>query len=62
MAKVPDERLEEKLAALYQPKKTVYATVEYADVAAIGQEGSQGDGVPDGSTQCGRADPRATGI
>jgi GTP-binding protein YchF len=37
VAKVPDERLE-KLAALYQPKKTVYATVEYADVAAIGQE------------------------
>ncbi len=37
MARVPDERLE-KLAALYQPKKTVFATVEYADVAAIGQE------------------------
>src|SRR5579862_9757888 len=37
VAKVPDERLD-KLAALYQPKKTVYATVEYADVAAIGQE------------------------
>jgi GTP-binding protein YchF len=26
------------LAALYNPKKTVYASVEYADVAAIGQE------------------------
>ena len=37
MARVPDERLE-KLSALYEPKKTVYATVEYADVAAIGQE------------------------
>ncbi len=37
VARVPDERLE-KLAALYQPKKTVFATVEYADVAAIGQE------------------------
>lgn len=37
MARVPDDRLE-KLAALYQPKKTVFATVEYADVAAIGQE------------------------
>ncbi len=37
MARVPDERLE-KLAALYQPKKTVFATVEYADVGAIGQE------------------------
>jgi GTP-binding protein YchF len=37
VAKVPDERLD-KLAALYKPKKTVYATVEYADVAAVGQE------------------------
>lgn len=37
MAQVPDDRLE-KLAALYQPKKTIFATVEYADVAAIGQE------------------------
>jgi ribosome-binding ATPase len=37
VAKVPDERMD-KLAALYNPKKTVYATVEYADVAAIGQD------------------------
>jgi GTP-binding protein YchF len=37
MARVPDERLE-KLSALYQPKKTIFATVEYADVGAIGQE------------------------
>ena len=37
MARVPDERLE-KLADLYRPKKTVFATVEYADVGAIGQE------------------------
>src|SRR6201997_4361239 len=37
IAKVPDVRLE-KLAALYNPKKTIYATVEYSDVAAIGQE------------------------
>jgi GTP-binding protein YchF len=37
IAKVPDDRLE-KLATLYNPKKTIYATVEYADVAAIGQE------------------------
>src|SRR5246127_1485271 len=37
VAKVPDERLD-KLAALYNPKKTVYASVDYADVAAIGQE------------------------
>ncbi|HUY82154.1 MAG TPA: redox-regulated ATPase YchF [Acidobacteriaceae bacterium] len=37
VAKVPDERLD-KLAALYNPKKTTYATVEYSDVAAIGQD------------------------
>src|SRR5271154_3290961 len=37
VTKVPDDRLD-KLAAIYEPKKTVYATVEYADVAAIGQE------------------------
>jgi len=35
--RVPDERLD-KLAALYNPRKTIHATVEYADVAAIGQE------------------------
>ena len=37
VARVPDERLD-KLSALYSPKKTTYAQVEYADVAAIGQE------------------------
>ena len=37
IARVPDDRLD-KLSALYSPKKTTYATVEYADVAAIGQE------------------------
>ena len=37
VARVPDERLE-KLSALYSPKKTTYATVDYVDVAAIGQE------------------------
>jgi ribosome-binding ATPase len=37
MAKVPDDRLD-RLAALYRPKKLIHATVEYADVAAIGQE------------------------
>src|SRR3954470_12477940 len=37
VARVPDERLE-KLSALYSPKKTTHATVEYVDVAAIGQE------------------------
>ena len=37
VAKVPDERLD-RLSALYDPKKLVHATVEYSDVAAIGQE------------------------
>src|SRR2546423_14301181 len=37
VAKVPDERLDE-LGVLYNPKKLVDATIEYADVAAIGQE------------------------
>jgi ribosome-binding ATPase len=37
VARVPDERLD-KLSALYSPKKTTFATVDYVDVAAIGQE------------------------
>jgi GTP-binding protein YchF len=37
VARVPDERLD-KLAALYNPRKTMHASIEYADVAAIGQE------------------------
>ncbi|PYY21417.1 MAG: redox-regulated ATPase YchF [Acidobacteria bacterium] len=37
IAKVPDERLD-KLSALYNPKKLIHASVEYSDVAAIGQE------------------------
>lgn len=37
VAKVPDDRLA-KLSALYDPKRIMYAVVEYADVAAIGQE------------------------
>src|SRR5690348_2199687 len=37
VAKVPDDRLD-RLAALYNPRKLVHATVEYVDVAAIGQE------------------------
>src|SRR5919109_1374079 len=37
VAKVPDARLD-KLSALYSPKKTVHAAVEYVDVAAIGKE------------------------
>ena len=37
VARVPDERLD-KLSALFNPKKTTHATVEYVDVAAIGAE------------------------
>jgi hypothetical protein len=37
VARVPDERLD-KLSALYSPKKTTDASVEFVDVAAIGQE------------------------
>jgi len=37
VAQVPDDRLD-RLAALYNPKKLVHAAVEFADVAAIGQE------------------------
>jgi GTP-binding protein YchF len=37
VARVPDERLE-KLSALYSPKMTTFASVEFVDVAAIGQE------------------------
>jgi GTP-binding protein YchF len=37
VARVPDERLD-KLSALFNPKKTTHATVEYVDVAAIGGE------------------------
>ncbi len=37
VARVPDARLD-KLSALYSPKKTTYASVEFVDVAAVGQE------------------------
>jgi GTP-binding protein YchF len=37
MAKVPDDRLA-RLAALYNPKKLVQASVGYVDLGAIGQE------------------------
>ena len=37
VAKVPDDRLD-RLAALYNPKKLIHASVEYADVAALSQE------------------------
>jgi ribosome-binding ATPase len=37
VAKVPDDRLD-RLAALYNPKKLVHASVEYADVAALSKQ------------------------
>ncbi len=37
VTKVPDDRLD-RLAALYNPKKLVHASVEFADVAALSQE------------------------
>jgi hypothetical protein len=37
VARVPDERLD-RLSALFIPRKTTFATVEFVDVAAIGQE------------------------
>lgn len=37
VAKVPDDRLD-RLAALFNPKKVIHASVEYVDVGAIGQE------------------------
>src|ERR1700684_208279 len=37
IAKVPDDRLD-RLAALYNPKKLIHASVEYADVAALSKE------------------------
>src|SRR3974390_1208440 len=37
VAKVPDDRLD-RLAALYNPRKLIHASVEYTDVAAVSQE------------------------
>jgi GTP-binding protein YchF len=40
VVKVPDDRLD-RMAAIYNPKKLVHASVEFVDVAAIGQEALQ---------------------
>ncbi len=37
VTKVPDDRLD-RLAALYNPKKLIHASVEFSDVAALSQE------------------------
>ncbi|MDZ7727676.1 MAG: redox-regulated ATPase YchF [Dehalococcoidia bacterium] len=40
---VPDERVD-KLAKLYKPKKTTYATVQYVDFPAAGESFGKGEG------------------
>jgi ribosome-binding ATPase len=41
---VPDDRLE-KLAALYQPKKTTHAALEFVDIAGLVKGASRGEGL-----------------
>jgi GTP-binding protein YchF len=41
---VPDERLE-KLAALYKPKKTTHAALEFLDIAGLVRGASRGEGL-----------------
>jgi GTP-binding protein YchF len=40
---VPDERVD-RLAALYKPKKTTYATIQYVDFPAAGESFGKGEG------------------
>ncbi|MBO4452307.1 MAG: redox-regulated ATPase YchF [Clostridia bacterium] len=41
---VPDERVD-KLAQMYHPKKTTYATVEFVDIAGLVRGASKGEGL-----------------
>src|ERR1700731_834767 len=41
---VPDERLD-KLAALYKPKKTTHAALEFVDIAGLVKGASKGEGL-----------------
>src|SRR2546430_7584875 len=41
---VPDERLE-KLSALYKPKKTTFAALEFVDIAGLVKGASKGEGL-----------------
>src|SRR5437588_9069284 len=41
---VPDERLD-KLAALYRPKKTTHAALEFVDIAGLVKGASKGEGL-----------------
>lgn len=45
MVKVPDERLE-KLTDMFTPRKTIYADVQYVDVAGITRSEEKGSGLP----------------
>jgi len=45
VAKVPDPRLE-KLSAMFNPKKTVHATVNYLDIGGLAEEGGGRGGFP----------------
>ncbi len=44
MVTVPDERLE-KLAEIYKPEKTTYATIEFVDIAGLVKGASHGEGL-----------------
>lgn len=43
MVNVPDERVD-RLAAIYHPKKTTYATIQYVDFPAAGESFGKGEG------------------
>lgn len=44
MVEVPDERME-KLVKMYNPKKTIYTTFEFTDVAGLVKGASKGEGL-----------------
>jgi GTP-binding protein YchF len=44
MVTVPDERIE-KLAEIYKPQKTTYATIEFVDIAGLVKGASKGEGL-----------------
>ena len=44
MVTVPDERLD-KLAEIYQPKKTTPAVIEFVDIAGLVKGASKGEGL-----------------
>ena len=44
MVRVPDKRLD-RLAEIYQPKRTVYTTIEFVDIAGLVKGASRGEGL-----------------